>query len=78
VSDECLTARAACGCGGRPWEAGVPRVLSWQCGHCGGRQTVLPSEVPLVAAVAAERDALAAEVIRLRALVESLAARVAA
>jgi hypothetical protein len=68
VSDEYLTARAACGCGGRPWEVGLPRVLSWECGHCGGRRMVKPSEVPLVADLEAERDALAAEVARLRAV----------
>jgi hypothetical protein len=68
---EFLSARAECPCRARPWERGDPRVLSWECGHCGGRWRVTAEQVPLVAELRAECE-------RLRRLVAGLADRVAA
>lgn len=58
-----VKAIASCRCNGRPWERDLPKVLSWECEHCGGRWCVTPAQIPEIAE-------LQVEVARLRALVE--------
>lgn len=56
-----LKADAKCPHGCQPL-FGTLRILSWECGHCGGKWMAKPDEVLLIAEFKRERDALRATI----------------